>query len=59
MHRERVLTDPPLRRGAEKELACGDVGTGAMMEWTQIVEIIKDRLKLPPLDTGAPRLELK
>ncbi len=47
------------RRATEKELACGDVGAGAMMEWTQIVDIIKDRLKLPPLDTGAPKLELK
>ncbi|KAI9883936.1 MAG: hypothetical protein M1823_004280 [Watsoniomyces obsoletus] len=31
---------PPIK----KMLACGDVGDGAMMEWTDIVKIVKDRL---------------
>ena len=31
---------------ASKLLACGDVGGGAMMEWTEIVKIIEDRLGL-------------
>lgn len=33
-------------RPQEKSLACGDVGDGAMKEWTQIVEIIDARLGL-------------
>ncbi|KAI9801359.1 MAG: hypothetical protein M1825_003338 [Sarcosagium campestre] len=33
-------------RPAEKRLACGDVGDGAMTDWTGIVTIIKDRLNL-------------
>lgn len=33
-------------RPVEKELACGDVGSGAMREWTEIVEVIKLRLGL-------------
>ncbi|KAK1771929.1 flavoprotein [Phialemonium atrogriseum] len=31
---------------ATKVLACGDVGSGAMMEWTEIVKVIEDRLGL-------------
>lgn len=31
---------------ATKVLACGDVGSGAMMEWTEIVKAIEDRLGL-------------
>lgn len=31
----------------EKSLACGDVGSGAMIEWTEIVKIVKQRLSLP------------
>lgn len=30
----------------EKELACGDVGDGAMMEWGKIVKVIEERLHL-------------
>ncbi|KAL1612410.1 hypothetical protein SLS60_000636 [Paraconiothyrium brasiliense] len=30
----------------EKELACGDVGGGAMKDWREIVEVIEDRLGL-------------
>ena len=33
-------------RPIEKELACGDVGSGAMREWSDIVEVIKARLTL-------------
>lgn len=33
-------------RPQEKSLACGDVGDGAMMEWTEIVRVIEDRLGL-------------
>lgn len=29
-----------------KELACGDVGGGAMKDWREIVEVIEDRLGL-------------
>ncbi|CAK7271963.1 hypothetical protein SEPCBS119000_004876 [Sporothrix epigloea] len=32
---------------ASKTLACGDVGQGAMMEWREIVAIIRERLNLP------------
>ncbi|KAH8894874.1 flavoprotein [Thozetella sp. PMI_491] len=42
---------------AEKTLACGDVGTGAMREWTEIVTTIKERLKLDEVPT-APRTEV-
>ena len=34
-------------RPIEKTLACGDVGSGAMREWSEIVQIIKGRLGLP------------
>ncbi|KAL8695303.1 MAG: hypothetical protein Q9218_000202 [Villophora microphyllina] len=30
----------------EKTLACGDAGTGAMVEWTDIVSVIEERLAL-------------
>jgi phosphopantothenoylcysteine decarboxylase len=30
----------------QKELACGDVGGGAMKEWKEIVEVLEDRLGL-------------
>lgn len=33
-------------RPQEKELACGDVGDGAMKDWKEIVEVIKERLGL-------------
>ena len=32
----------------EKALACGDVGDGAMKEWTEIVSLIEERLALKP-----------
>jgi phosphopantothenoylcysteine decarboxylase len=33
-------------RPMEKELACGDVGDGAMKDWKEIVEVIEERLDL-------------
>jgi phosphopantothenoylcysteine decarboxylase len=33
-------------RPMEKELACGDVGSGAMKDWREIVEVIESRLGL-------------
>ena len=33
-------------RPIEKELACGDTGTGAMRDWTEVVRFIRDRLGL-------------
>jgi phosphopantothenoylcysteine decarboxylase len=33
-------------RPHEKELACGDVGDGAMKDWREIVEVIEERLQL-------------
>jgi phosphopantothenoylcysteine decarboxylase len=33
-------------RPQEKELACGDVGDGAMKEWKEIVHVIEERLRL-------------
>lgn len=33
-------------RPQEKSLACGDVGDGAMKEWSEIVKIIEARLGL-------------
>lgn len=33
-------------RPQEKSLACGDVGDGAMKEWTEVVKIIEARLGL-------------
>lgn len=33
-------------RPQEKSLACGDVGDGAMKEWTEVVKIIQSRLGL-------------
>ena len=33
-------------RPVEKTLACGDIGDGAMREWTEIVSAIEMRLNL-------------
>ncbi|PSS27375.1 hypothetical protein M430DRAFT_93251 [Amorphotheca resinae ATCC 22711] len=33
-------------RPQEKELACGDVGDGAMKDWKEIVQVIEQRLRL-------------
>lgn len=33
-------------RPMEKELACGDIGDGAMRDWKEIVKVIEKRLKL-------------
>lgn len=33
-------------RPQEKELACGDVGDGAMKDWREIVKVVEERLKL-------------
>jgi phosphopantothenoylcysteine decarboxylase len=30
----------------EKELACGDIGGGAMKDWREIVEVVEQRLGL-------------
>ena len=38
-------------RPAEKELACGDTGDGAMMDWRQIVGAVEDHLEL-----GEPKM---
>ncbi|CAG8898660.1 unnamed protein product [Penicillium egyptiacum] len=35
-----------LQPQSSKVLACGDVGSGAMLEWTEIVKVIEDRLGL-------------
>ena len=35
-------------RPMEKELACGDVGDGAMKDWREIVGVIEERLSLTP-----------
>lgn len=35
----------------EKRLACGDLGTGAMYEWTDIVQLIVSRYKLQQSDS--------
>ncbi|KAE8146642.1 flavo protein [Aspergillus avenaceus] len=35
-------------RPIEKSLACGDVGSGGMMEWKKIAEVVERRLKLRP-----------
>jgi len=32
----------------EKELACGDIGGGAMKDWREIVEVVEQRLGLLP-----------
>ncbi|KAJ5099231.1 hypothetical protein N7532_006232 [Penicillium argentinense] len=37
---------PPI----EKSLACGDAGTGGMMDWRNIVEAIREYLVLPAID---------
>jgi phosphopantothenoylcysteine decarboxylase len=33
-------------RPTEKELACGDVGDGAMMDWKHVVQYIESHLEL-------------
>ena len=33
-------------RPVEKELACGDVGDGAVREWNEIVNVVEERLEL-------------
>lgn len=38
-------------RPMEKELACGDVGDGAMKDWREIVKIIDERLGLESQET--------
>lgn len=40
-------------RPQEKSLACGDVGDGAMKEWTEVVRIIEARLGLSAGSTSA------
>ena len=40
-------------RPVEKELACGDVGDGAMRDWRDIVEIVADELQLRKISTDA------
>ena len=39
-----------LLRPVEKTLACGDVGDGAMREWSEIVLVIEERLSLKDKD---------
>lgn len=41
---------PPQER---KSLACGDTGSGAMMEWTEIVRVIEERLGLTNTEGNA------
>lgn len=36
----------------EKELACGDTGDGAMMDWREIVRRVEEHLKLQPPTNG-------
>ena len=40
----------------EKELACGDIGGGAMKDWREIISVVEDRLGLasPSLVTLSP-----
>ncbi len=40
-----------LRPQPRKELACGDVGEGAMMDWREIVKVIEARLGLDRPET--------
>lgn len=41
-----------LLRPMEKELACGDTGDGAMMDWKQIVARVEEHLSLKKLPNG-------
>lgn len=41
-----------LLKPVEKELACGDTGDGAMMDWKQIVARVAEHLKLKNLSNG-------
>lgn len=36
-----------LLKPTEKKLACGDIGDGAMAEWTTVVSVIEQQLDLP------------
>ena len=42
-------------RPVEKVLACGDVGSGAMKEWTEIVKVIEEKLGLGRIEPELPR----
>jgi phosphopantothenoylcysteine decarboxylase len=37
----------------KKTLACGDIGDGGMMEWTEIVKVIEERLGFTNLEASA------
>lgn len=39
-------------RPIEKQLACGDTGSGAMRSWEEIVGVVEERLKLKDSDAG-------
>jgi phosphopantothenoylcysteine decarboxylase len=39
-------------RPTEKELACGDTGDGAMMDWREIVEVLEKELMLESADAA-------
>lgn len=39
-------------RPVEKQLACGDTGSGAMRNWEEIVGIVEERLRLKDPDAG-------
>ena len=39
-----------LLRPVEKGLACGDVGVGAMREWKEIVEVVRESLNAMPIE---------
>ena len=41
-------------RPMEKELACGDVGDGAMLDWRRLVNHIEAHFKLPATDYDLP-----
>ncbi|KAK5094696.1 hypothetical protein LTR70_003914 [Exophiala xenobiotica] len=47
-----------LLKPMEKELACGDTGDGAMMDWKQIVGRVKEHLGLQKADNGDTSEEL-
>ncbi|KAK5937797.1 hypothetical protein PMZ80_009926 [Knufia obscura] len=42
-----------LLKPMEKELACGDTGDGAMMDWKQIVARVEEHLGLQKIENGA------
>lgn len=41
-----------LLKPMEKELACGDTGDGAMMDWKEIVARVAQHLNLAPIENG-------